>query len=64
MTREQFELLLLRFFGLTEALRSDQSHQGLLAEIQQALRAWQLAIVRHGLFGTYASNTFTGYVAA
>ncbi len=40
MTREQFELLLLRFFGLTEALRSDQSHQALRDEIHQALCAW------------------------
>lgn len=40
MTREQFETLILRFFGLTEALRSDQSHQALYAELTQALRAW------------------------
>lgn len=40
MTREQFEALILRFFGLTEALRSDQSHQALLVELQQVLMGW------------------------
>lgn len=40
MTRQQFELLILRFFGLTEALRSDQSHEGLRAELQQAISVW------------------------
>jgi hypothetical protein len=40
MTREQFEALILRFFGLTEALRSDQSHQALQSELQQGLMAW------------------------
>lgn len=40
MTRQQFEALILRFFGLTEALRSDQSHQALYSELTQALRLW------------------------
>jgi len=40
MTRQQFELLILRYFGLTEALRSDQSHEGLRAELQIAISAW------------------------
>jgi len=40
MTRQQFELLILRFFGLTEALRSDQSHEGLRAELQRAISVW------------------------
>lgn len=40
MTREQFEKLILSFFGLTEALRSDQSNEGLRVQLQTALVAW------------------------
>ncbi len=40
LTEQQFVAALLRWFGLTEALRSDASFEALRAEIGGALREW------------------------
>ena len=39
-TEAEFLAALLRYFGLNEALRSDQSYEALRAQIEAALNTW------------------------
>lgn len=40
LTEAEFKAAILRYFGLTEALRSDQSHEQLRTDLGDALNAW------------------------
>lgn len=40
LTEAEFRAAILRYFGLTEALRSDQSHEQVRADLEKALNEW------------------------